>query len=129
MFKSHARAQFIAMLVFSVMYFGAVVVAIYGPARAVEGGWMAALLNVDAYLACVVAGYLAAAIIRRKGLVIGALSGLIAACLVGIYHFASGPSTAISSNWHFWSASVLLGGFGGLLWHLRMAAGRLRQSR
>ena len=127
MLKTHAKAQFVAMLAFSAMYFGAVLVTLYEPAQAKHGA-LTALLNVDAYLACVVAGYLAAAMIRKRGVVIGALTGLLAACLVGIYHFASGPFTAVSSGWRFWAASILLGGLGGLIWELRILARGLRKS-
>ncbi|HSN17348.1 MAG TPA: hypothetical protein VLV87_03980 [Gammaproteobacteria bacterium] len=127
MFRLHAKAQVVAILAFSVMYFGAVFLAVHGPGGAARGGLISAFLNIDAYLASVVAGYLAAAMVRRRGVVIGALTGLLAACLVGIYHFASGPFTAISSDWHFWLASVLLGGCGGLIWHLRASAADARR--
>lgn len=128
MSMSHAKAQFVAMLTFTVMYFGAVVVAIYVPVSAADGGLTFVLLDLDAYLACIVAGYLAAAMIRRWGAVAGALTGLLAACLVGIYHFTSGPLTSMPSDWHFWTASILLGGFGGVIWHLRVTLADSRRS-
>ena len=76
------------------------------------------LLNLDAYLACLLAGLFAAAMSSRSGLLAGLLTGIVGACLVAIYHFAFMPTAVISSDWHFWLASVVFGAIGGLLWEL-----------
>jgi len=127
MHGSHAKAQLVALSAFSAMYFGAIVFVFYERPMA-ETGILRLLLNLDAFLACIVAGYLAAAVSRRRGIKIGALTGLFAACLVGIYHFLFSPGTIVIDDWRFWTASILLGGFGGLLWSLREAALRSSES-
>lgn len=124
----HARALLAALIVFSVMYFGAIVLAVYEPAAA-HGGLPRLLLNLDAYLACVVAGYLAAAVLRKRGAGIGLVAGLAAACLVALYHFSLGPAAVALDDWRFWLASVLLGGAGGLIWSLRVVAANLKRGR
>lgn len=118
MLKPRAKAQFLALLVFSVLYFGAVIVVALEPSLA-NVRLLGLLLNLDAYLACVVAGYLAAAITHDRGIIAGMLTGILAACLVAIYHFISGPAALMSSDWRFWLASVGFGSVGGLLWELR----------
>lgn len=121
MHKSQPKAQMLALSVFGVMYFGAIAFIVYEPPTA-NGRLVVLLLNVDAYLACIVAGYLAAAVGRRQGPTAGALAGVIAACLVAIYHFSFGPGDVVINDWRFWTASVLLGSFGGLLWTLKQRA-------
>jgi hypothetical protein len=116
--KSQAKAQFIALAVFSAMYFGAVLFVGYEPAMA-GGHLVRLLLNLDAYLAFVASGYLAAAISKRRGIATGALAGVIAGCLVAIYHLLSGPVVVVINDWRFWLIGILLGGFGGLLWILK----------
>ena len=128
MHKPHARAFLIALSVFGAMYFGAIVFAVYEPSAA-HGGLPRLLLNLDAYLACAAAGFLAAAMIRKRGIAIGLVAGLAAACLVALYHFSPGPATVVLDDWRFWLASVLLGGAGGLIWSLRALAAKLRRRR
>lgn len=125
MLKTHAKALLVSLAVFSTVYFGAIAITLYEPSIA-KLSVVRLILNLDAYLTCVLAGYLAAAIARKRGAAFGALTGLLAAGLVAIYHFASGPSAVGSDDWRFWLASILSGGLGSLLWGLREAALRLR---
>lgn len=117
MLASHLKAQLAAAAVFALMYFGAVVVATADPPAA-ELEIVVLLLNLDAYLACLLAGLFAAAMSSRSGLLAGLLTGSVCACLVAIYHFAFMPTAVISSDWHFWLASVVFAAIGGLLWEL-----------
>jgi len=123
--KAQAKAQFASLVVFSIINFGAIAITIYEPSISKLGA-VGLILNLDAYLACVLAGYLAAAIARKRGAVMGALAGLLALCVVTIYHLASGPSVAGSGDWRFWLASILSGSLGGVLWRLRESALRLK---
>lgn len=121
MTKVYIRALLVALIVFSAIYSSAVAFTFYEPAAA-HAGLGRLLLNLDVYLACVVAGYVAAAMLRRRGTAVGIAVGLLAAGLIALYHLVSGPATLIVDDWRFWLISVVLSGCGGLLWSVRHRA-------
>ena len=107
----------IALLVFSVMFFGRRLYFYYHPLMT---GQDTAILvfNVSGFLLMIVPGYIAAIISRQNGLLLGAVTGLLGACIVIAYQLLS--SGTLSRDWYgsfIWG--ICFGAFGGLLWSLQ----------
>ena len=128
MSKTLKKALGISLFAFIVLYFGPVTFTLYDPVP--PGDHIAhALLNLDAYLAWVVAGYLAAMVIQKMNLITGAVVGLFAACLVALYHGLSEPALNVLTDWRFWLTGIFLGALGGFIWSTQLVITRFMRSR
>ena len=108
-----------ALAVFAIMYFSKVLYTKYHLIMTGDDTTIL-LVNLDALLAMVVPGYLAAMMLRRNGLINGILVGIMAACVVTIYYAASGLISYFLHEGYGWFLSgPVLGGLGGGIWDLQ----------
>lgn len=128
MSKTLKKALGLSLLAFVILYFGPVIFTRFDPVP--PGDRMARiLLDLDAYLAWVVAGYLAAMVVQKMNLITGAIVGLMAACLVALYHGLSEPALNVLTDWRFWLTGILLGALGGLIFSAQLLITRFMRSR
>jgi hypothetical protein len=105
----------IAAAVYSVLYFGANIYTHYRPLM--TGQDLAILLwNLDAFLAPVVTGYVAAQLSLTQRIAMGGAAGLLAGCIAVTSNlFTLGPHPALRNAPWLLLYCILLGGIGGLL--------------
>ena len=118
--KATAKGILIGLLVFSGMYFGSKLYIYYHPIM--TGQDMAILLfNLNVFLELIAPGYIAATISRRNGLLLGAVTGLLAACITTVYYVLSRKLMTLPHDWYGWFIQgICFGAFGGLLRSLQV---------
>lgn len=79
-------------------------------------------LNLGAFLAWVISGYITGAFAKSKGFINGALFGVFSIAVVSLVQFIFGGAAGFKNSFngfYYWIVvGMLLGGLGGLLWDI-----------
>lgn len=121
------RAIGVGLIVFVVLYSGVTVLGNALASKSFDFNWVIPWLNLVAYLAWAIAGYIAAYFAKTSGIVNGAVTGFGASVLVGLFYAFLGrdAGAGFAEDWYIWLVNgVVLGGLGGLVWRIQKKLGK-----